>query len=67
VAVITILLHNLALAVLIGVISLGFAWESAKRIRAKKYVDADGVKHYSKYMDHCFLHLQLRLQKNLMS
>jgi SulP family sulfate permease len=51
VAVITILLHNLALAVFIGVIisALVFAWESAKRIRAKKYVDADGVKHYEIY------------------
>jgi SulP family sulfate permease len=51
VAVITILLHNLALAVLIGVIisALVFAWESAKRIRAKKYVDANGVKHYEIY------------------
>ncbi len=48
VAVITILLHNLALAVLIGVIisALVFAWESAKRIRAKKYTDENGVKHY---------------------
>lgn len=48
VAVITILLHNLALAVLIGVIvsALVFAWESAKRIRAKKYIDENGVKHY---------------------
>lgn len=48
VTVITILLHNLALAVLIGVIisALVFAWESAKRIRARKYIDADGVKHY---------------------
>ncbi|WP_242916083.1 SulP family inorganic anion transporter [Pontibacter liquoris] len=48
VAVITIWLHNLALAVLIGVIisALVFAWESAKRIRARKYTDADGVKHY---------------------
>ncbi len=51
VAVITILLHNLALAVLIGVIisALVFAWESAKRIRAKKYVDELGVKHYEIY------------------
>jgi SulP family sulfate permease len=51
VAVITILLHNLALAVLIGVIisALVFAWESAKRIRAKKYVDEEGVKHYEIY------------------
>jgi SulP family sulfate permease len=51
VAVITVLLHNLALAVLIGVIisALVFAWESAKRIRAKKYTDAGGVKHYELY------------------
>ena len=48
VALITVLLHNLALAVLIGVIisALVFAWENAKRIRAKKYVDESGVKHY---------------------
>ncbi|GAA4316217.1 SulP family inorganic anion transporter [Mucilaginibacter gynuensis] len=51
VAVITVWLHNLALAVLIGVIisALVFAWESAKRIRAKKYIDANGVKHYEIY------------------
>jgi len=51
VAVITVWLHNLALAVLIGVIisALVFAWESAKRIRAKKTIDADGVKHYAIY------------------
>ncbi|MFA5245711.1 MAG: SulP family inorganic anion transporter [Pedobacter sp.] len=48
VAVITVWLHNLALAVLIGVIisALVFAWESAKRIRARKYVDENGIKHY---------------------
>jgi SulP family sulfate permease len=48
VAAITIVLHNLALAVLIGVIiaALVFAWENAKRIRARKYVDDKGVKHY---------------------
>ena len=48
VAAITVLLHNLALAVLIGVIisALVFAWENAKRIRARKYVDEEGVKHY---------------------
>ncbi len=48
---ITIILHNLALAVLIGVIisALVFAWESAKRIRARKYVDENGVKHYELY------------------
>jgi SulP family sulfate permease len=48
VAAITILLHNLALAVLIGVViaALVFAWENAKRIRARKYVDDKGIKHY---------------------
>jgi SulP family sulfate permease len=51
VAAITVLLHNLALAVLIGVIvaALVFAWENAKRIRARKYLDEDGVKHYEIY------------------
>ena len=51
VAVITILLHNLALAVLIGVIisALVFAWESAKRIRARTFIDENGVKHYQIY------------------
>ena len=51
VAAITIYLHNLALAVLVGVIisALVFAWESAKRIRARKYVDENGVKHYEIY------------------
>jgi SulP family sulfate permease len=51
VAAITVLLHNLALAVLIGVIisALVFAWESAKRIRAKKYIDEAGIKHYEIY------------------
>lgn len=45
---VTILMHNLALAVLIGVIisALVFAWENAKRIRARKYTDDNGVKHY---------------------
>ena len=48
VAGVTVLLHNLALAVLIGVIisALVFSWESAKRIRARKYTDDEGVKHY---------------------
>jgi SulP family sulfate permease len=51
VALITIWLHNLALAVLIGVVisALVFAWESAKRIRAKKYIDEQGIKHYEIY------------------
>ena len=51
VTLITIFMHNLALAVLIGVIisALVFAWESAKRIRARKYIDENGVKHYELY------------------
>lgn len=51
VAVITVWLHNLALAVLIGVIisALVFAWESAKRIRANQYLGADGAKYYEIY------------------
>ncbi|RZK48486.1 MAG: SulP family inorganic anion transporter [Pedobacter sp.] len=49
VAGLTVWLHNLALAVLMGVIlsALVFAWESAKRIRARKFIDEDGVKHYN--------------------
>lgn len=51
VAIITVLLHNLALAVLIGVIisALVFAWDSAKRIRARKSIDAEGIKNYEIY------------------
>ena len=51
VTLITIFMHNLALAVLIGVIisALAFAWENAKRIRAKKYIDEKGSKHYEIY------------------
>ncbi len=51
VILVTIFLHNLALAVFIGVVisALVFAWESAKRIRARKYMDEDGVKHYEIY------------------
>lgn len=51
VALITVWLHNLALAVLVGVIisALVFAWDSAKRIRARKFFDAQGAKHYELY------------------
>lgn len=51
VTLVTVFLHNLALAVLIGVViaALVFAWENAKRIRARKYVDNEGVKHYEIY------------------
>ena len=51
VTLVTVFLHNLALAVLVGVIiaALVFAWDNAKRIRARKHIDADGVKHYEIY------------------
>ena len=48
---VTVVLHNLALAVLVGVIisALVFAWDNAKRIRARKHIDDKGVKHYEIY------------------
>jgi SulP family sulfate permease len=48
---VTVVLHNLALAVLVGVIisALVFAWDNAKMIRARKSVDAEGIKHYEIY------------------
>ncbi|MBN7809387.1 SulP family inorganic anion transporter [Algoriphagus sp. H41] len=51
VTLVTAVLHNLALAVVIGVViaALVFAWDNAKRIRARKYVDEQGVKHYEIY------------------
>ena len=51
VTLVTALLHNLALAVLVGVIisALIFAWDNAKRIRARKSIDAHGWKHYEIY------------------
>ncbi|GGG78413.1 sodium-independent anion transporter [Parapedobacter pyrenivorans] len=51
VALITIVLHNLALAVLVGVIisALVFAWDNAKRIRARKHINAAGAKVYEIY------------------
>jgi len=51
VTLVTIFLHNLALAVLVGVIvaALVFAWDNAKRIRARKHVDENGIKHYEIY------------------
>lgn len=51
VAIITVVLHNLALAVLIGVVisALVFSWDSAKRIRARKSVDESGNKVYEIY------------------
>ena len=51
VTLITAITHNLAIAVLAGVIlsALAYSWENAKRIRARKYVDDNGVKHYEIY------------------
>lgn len=51
VALITVVWHNLALAVLVGVImsALVFAWDNAKRIRARKHLDAQGHKIYEIY------------------
>jgi len=51
VTLVTVFLHNLALAVIIGVIisALVFAWDSAKRIRARKRIDENGAKHYEIY------------------
>jgi sulfate permease, SulP family len=51
VTLVTAVLHNLALAVIIGVIiaALVFAWDNAKRIRARKRIDENGFKHYEIY------------------
>jgi SulP family sulfate permease len=51
VTLVTVFLHNLALAVIVGVIiaALGFAWDNAVRIRARKRIDDKGVKHYEIY------------------
>ena len=48
---VTAVLHNLALAVLVGVVisALIFAWDNAVRIRARKHVDEQGWKHYEIY------------------
>ena len=48
VTLVTAIFHNLAIAVITGVIisALAFAWENAKRIRARKTTDENGIKHY---------------------
>ena len=48
---VTVIFHNLAVAVITGVVisALAFAWESAKRIRARKFTDQNGIKHYEIY------------------
>ncbi len=51
VTLVTAILHNLAVAVVAGVIiaALVFAWDNAKRIRARKRIDENGAKHYEIY------------------
>ncbi len=51
VTLVTVFLHNLALAVFVGVIiaALVFAWENSKMIRARKSIDENGIKHYEIY------------------
>lgn len=51
VTLVTVFLHNLALAVIVGVIiaALVFAWDNAQRIRARKFTDEIGIKHYEIY------------------
>ena len=51
VTLITAITHNLAVAVLFGVIisALAYSWENAKRIRARKSTDENGIKHYEIY------------------
>jgi SulP family sulfate permease len=51
VMLVTVFMHNLALAVVVGVImsALIFAWDNAKRIRARKSIDEQGIKHYEIY------------------
>lgn len=51
VTLVTVITHNLALAVLIGIIfaSLVYSWENAKRIRARKSIDENGTKIYEIY------------------
>ncbi|MBL7883340.1 MAG: SulP family inorganic anion transporter, partial [Bacteroidia bacterium] len=48
VTIVTVFMRNLVLAVVIGVVisALAFAWENAKRIRARKFIDEKGAKHY---------------------
>jgi SulP family sulfate permease len=48
---VTLLFHNLDSVVLIGLIlaTLFFTYGNAKRIRAKKYIDENGVKHYEMF------------------
>ena len=68
VTLITAITHNMAMAVLLGVIisALAYSWENAKRIRARNMGMTTG-KSTMKFMDLSFLDLPLCLPKNLMS
>jgi hypothetical protein len=49
VTLVTIILHNLALAVIVVYcICIGFAWDNAKRIQART-MRRTGIKHYEIY------------------
>lgn len=56
---------DLAIAVLAGVIAsaLVFAWESAVRIRVRKYTDEEGIKHYEVWGPLFFASSALFLEK----
>lgn len=62
-------IFDLAIAVIIGVIvsSLVFAWENALRIRARKYTDKRGVKHYEIYGPLFFGSIELFNEKFIIS
>jgi len=51
VTLVTVFMKNLVLAVIIGVViaALVFSWDNAKRIRARKSIDANGAKIYEIY------------------
>lgn len=51
VTLVTVITHNLALAVLLGIVfvALVYSWENAKRIRARKSIDENGAKVYEIY------------------
>ena len=51
VTLITAITHNLAIAVILGVIisALAYSWENATRIRARKHIADNGAKYYEIY------------------
>jgi len=67
VTLVTVVLHNLALAVLVGVIisALVFAWDNAKMIRARKVLMQMGL-NITRYTVRFSLGLYMLLMKNLM-